>query len=162
MPQGAELVDIFRSAGGGQPIKTAQQIFGPDPWVRTTGRQEDVGGWFSTDIRRLVVPANADAERAALVSGYWVKQPIEDTYDEAVGGNRPILDRQPKEGPINSFVAGPEPGPGSRFGQTRYYRHPDANVRWTIAIGQLHRFWVKAEDLEPVPPAEVEAFLVAH
>jgi len=153
---------IFRSAGGGQPIKTAQQIFGPDPWVRTTGRQEDVGGWFSTDIRRLVVPANADAERAALVSGYWVKQPIEDTYDEAVGGNRPILDRQPKEGPINSFVAGPEPGPGSRFGQTRYYRHPDANVRWTIAIGQLHRFWVKAEDLEPVPPAEVEAFLVAH
>jgi Domain of unknown function (DUF4157) len=149
---------IYRSAGGGQPIITAQQVFGPDPWVRTIGRQQDVGGWFSTDIRTLVVPANADAQRVALVSGYYVKQPIEDTYDEVRKAGRPILDRQPKDGPISSFVAGPEPGV-SRFGQTRYYRHTDPDFRWTVAIGELREFWVKASDLDPVPPADIKAYI---
>jgi hypothetical protein len=153
---------IYRSAGGGQPIHTAQQIFGPDPWVRTTGPQRDVGGWFSTDMRALVVPANADAQRAALVSGYWVKQPIEDTLDEVRAGGRPILDRQPAQGPVNSFVAGPEPGSHSRFGQTRYYRHQNPDVRWTVAIGELREFWVKVSDLERVPAAEVERYAGPH
>jgi hypothetical protein len=155
--RGAET-PIYRSAGGGQPIITSQQIFGPDPWVRTTGRQEDVGGWFSTDIRKLVVPANADAQRASLISGYYVKQSIEDTFDEVQEGGRPILDRQPAEGRINSFVAGPEPGRGSRFGQTRYYRHSDPDFRWTIALGELHEFWVKASDMELVTNTEVENY----
>ncbi len=149
---------IYRSAGGGQQILTAQQVFGPDPWVRTTGEQRDVGGWFSTDIRKLVVPANADAQRAALVSGYWVKQPIEDTLDEVKAGGRPVLDRQPATGPVNSFVAGPEPAGRDRFGQTRYYRHPDPDIRWTVALGELHEFWVKAGDLESIPVADVQAY----
>jgi hypothetical protein len=149
---------VYRSAGGNQPIITAQQIFGPDPWVRATGQREDVGGRFSTDMRALVVPANADAQRAALVSGYWVKQSIEDTLDEVRDGGRPILDRQPAKGPLNSFVAGPEPGGHSRFGQTRYYRHGDPDVRWTIALGELHEFWVKAGDLQPVPRSEIDAY----
>jgi hypothetical protein len=148
---------IYRSAGGKQPIITAQQVFGPDPWVRTTGQRKDVGGWFSTDMRALVVPANADAQRAALVSGYWVHQPIEDTFDEVREGGRSILDRQPAEGPITSFVAGPEPGSASRFGETRYYRHPDPDMRWTIALGELHEFWVKVSDLESVATADVES-----
>jgi Domain of unknown function (DUF4157) len=152
---------IYRSAGGGQKILTAQQIFGPDPWVRTTGTRKDVGGWFSTDIRVLVVPANGDAQRASLVSGYWVKQRIEDTYDEVRAGGRAILDRQPVEGPLNSFVAGPEPGSPSRFGQTRYYRPADPDMIWTIAIGELHEFWVKASDLVAVPENEVARYAAA-
>ena len=153
---------IYRSAGGGQKILTAQQIFGPDPWVRATGTRKDVGGWFSTDIRVLAVPANADAQRASLVSGYWVKQRIEDTYDEVRAGGREILDRQPAEGPLNSFVAGPEPGSGSRFGQTRYYRPADPDMVWTIAIGELREFWVKASDLVPVPEEEVARYTAGH
>jgi hypothetical protein len=157
LKNGAET-PVYRSAGGGQPIKTAQQVFGTDPWVRTVGRREDVGGWFSTDMRALVVPANADAQRSALVAGYWVKQPIEDTYDEVRDGGRPILDRQPASGPINSFVAGPEPGDRSRFGSTRYYRHTDPNIRWTVALGELREFWVKVENLEAVPATEVSTY----
>lgn len=149
---------IYRSAGGGQVIRTSQQVFGPDPWVRVAGPRKDVGGWFSKDIRVLVVPANADAQRSALVSGYWVKQPIEDTFEEVEKSGRPILDRQPSEGPLTSFVAGPEPGARSRFGETRYYRHSDPNVRWTVALGELREFWVKAEDLEPLPPSAVRAY----
>jgi Domain of unknown function (DUF4157) len=149
---------IFRSAGGLQLILTSQQIFGSDPWVRTTGQQRDVGGLLSTDMRIRVVPANADAQRAALISGYWVKQPIEDTLDEVRAGGRPILDRQPAQGSVNSFVAGPEPGSHSRFGQTRYYRHPDPNFRWTVALGELHEFWVKRDDLVQVPDNDITAF----
>jgi len=150
---------IYRSAGGRQPILTAQQIFGPDPWVRPAGARKDVGGWFRTDVRALVVPANADAQRASLVSGYWVKQRIEDTYDEVRQGGREILERQPAEGPLNSFVAGPEPGAQSRFGQTRYYRPADPDIIWTIAIGELRDFWVKADDLVPVPEEEVARYV---
>jgi hypothetical protein len=158
LKNGAET-PIYRSAGGGQRIITAQQVFGPDPWVRTTGQQKDVGGWFSTDMRTLVVPANADAQRAALVSGYWVKQSIEDTLDEVREGGRPILDRQPPEGLLNSFVAGLEPGSRSRFGQTRYYRHPDPSVRWTIALGELREFWVKTSDLERVSRTDIDTYI---
>jgi hypothetical protein len=148
---------IYRSADGAQPIITAQQIFGPDPWVRTIGQQRDVGGLFSTRMRSLVVPANADAQRAALISGYWVHQPIEDTFEEIRRSGRPVLDRQPPDGVLNSFVAGPEPGATSRFGQTRYYRHPDPGIRWTIALGELRQFWVDTADLEAVPIAQVTA-----
>jgi hypothetical protein len=158
---GAET-PVYRSAGGGQRILTAQQIFGPDPWVRTIGARKDVGGWFTTDVRALVVPANTDAQRASLVSGYWVKQRIEDTYDEVRKGGREILERQPAEGPLNSFVAGPEPGAQSRFGQTRYYRPADPDVIWTIAIGELREFWVKAGDLVPVPEEEVSRYAAGH
>jgi hypothetical protein len=86
-----------------------------------------------------------------------VKQPIEDTFDEIQREGRPILDRQPPEGMLQSFVAGPEPG-HSRFGETRYYRHGDPDVRWTVAIGELREFWVAADDLVAVAPTEVEAY----
>jgi len=150
--------EIYRSAGGRQRIITAQQLLGPDPWVRTLGRREDVGGWFSTDMRVLVVPANADAQRAALISGYWVKQPIEDTLEEVKESGRPILDKQPPRGVLNSFVAGPEAGANSRFGETRYYRPTDPDMRWTIALGELRQFWVKASDLAPVTPGELSTY----
>lgn len=76
--------------------------------------------------RVLVVPANADAQRSALLSGYVVKQPIEETFREVRDIGRPIIDLEPPAGDnIDTFVAGPERGEDSRFGQTRYYRHPN-------------------------------------
>ena len=92
------------------------------------------------------------ATRAAIVSTYVVKKTPDEVLDEVREGNRPILSRSPPEGEgdVVSFVAGPEPG-NSRFGETRYYRHPNwPDVRWTAAIGELHQFWVDSRDLEPV------------
>lgn len=151
---------IFRSAHGGQPIYSSRQVFGPEPWVRTLGQHVEGGvwSWFAhghAGDRVLVVPANADAQRSALVSAYPIKQPIGDTYDEVRASRRPILQRQPPDGSLQSFVAGPEPGDSSRFGETRYYRHPEFPYQWTAAIGELHQFWVNAEDLEPVAQTNV-------
>lgn len=156
---------VYRSARGRQPILSSQQFFGPDPWVRPTGKQLETSWWQSfqrrqTDDRLLVVPANGDAERSSLVSAYWVQQPIEDVFDEVRDGKREIKDRQPRDGKIlNSFVAGPEPGDNSRFGDTRYYRHYDPDVRWTVAIGELRQFWIDASELEAVPQAEIANYL---
>ena len=76
-----------------------------------------------------------------------------------IGEVVPDFSAETTEGPINSFVAGPEPEIRSRFGATRYYRHQDPNIRWTIAIGELHEFWVEAKDLEPVSAADVQSYL---
>ena len=158
--KGGSETHIFRSANG-QPILSGQQVFGPDPWVRPVG--ESVSGglwkWFRRghySARVLVEAANADAERSSLVSAYQITQSIEDTLDEAKEGGRPILKRDPEEGHLDSFVAGPGPE-GSRFGTTRYYRHPQ-DPRWTVAIGELRQFWVNEDDLEPVPRPDVKAY----
>lgn len=154
---------LYRSARGGQPILSDQQLLGDDPWVRTLGttREGGFGAWFfhgQWNDRVLVAPANADAQRAAQVSAYVVKKPPDEVLEEVRAGNRPILDRTPADGEVVSFVAGPEPGE-SRFGETRYYRHPNwPEVRWTAAIGELHSFWVDARDLEPVAPEDVERY----
>jgi hypothetical protein len=164
LKQGSET-PVYRSARGHQPILSSKQFFGPDPWVRPMGKKLETSWWQSfqhgqSEDRLLVVPANGDAERSSLVSAYWVHEPIEDVFDEVKDGGRPITDRQPeKGGPLNSFVAGPEPGSDSRFGETRYYRHNDPDVRWTVSIGELRQFWVDATDLEPVTPSQVSTYV---
>ncbi len=163
--QGSET-SLYRSARGGQPILSDQQLLGNDPWVRSLGREQSggIGGWFwhgQYRDRMLVAPANADAQRAAIVSTYVVKKTPDEVLDEVREGNRPILSRSPPEGEgdVVSFVAGPEPG-NSRFGETRYYRHPNwPDVRWTAAIGELHQFWVDSRDLEPVALQDVNAYV---
>lgn len=162
LKQGSET-PLFRSASGGQPILSDQQLLGDDPWVRLLGRSREggFGRWFfhgQWRDRELVAPANADAQRAAQLSAYVVKKPPPDVLEEVQAGNRPILSRSPPDGDVESFVAGPEPG-DSRFGETRYYRHPNwPDVRWTAAIGELRQFWVNARDLEPVGEDDVTRY----
>ncbi len=158
--KGGSETHIFRSANG-QPILNGKQVFGPDPWVRPVG--ESVSGglwkWFRRghySARLLVEAANADAERSSLVSAYEITQSIDDTLDEAKKGGRSILKRDPEEGHVESFIAGPGPE-GSRFGTTHYYRSSE-NPQWTVAIGELRQFWVNEDDLEPVPRADVSAY----
>jgi hypothetical protein len=140
-------------------VISAQRTFGPDPWVRIVGAEKDVGGFLRTDVRVPVVPANADAERAAAFAAYWVQLPIDEVFEEVTAHHRPILDRQPPTGRIiESFVAGPLPG-STRFGDTRYHRHPDPGTRMTAAIGELNQFWVDRDDLWEVPSAEVEGYV---
>lgn len=162
LKQGSET-PLFRSASGGQPILSDQQLLGDDPWVRMLGRSREggLGRWFfhgQWRDRELVAPANADAQRAAQVSAYVVKKPPPDVLEEVQEGNRPILSRSPPDGDVESFVAGPEPG-DSRFGETRYYRHPNwPDVRWTAAIGELRQFWVNSRDLEPVGEDDITRY----
>jgi hypothetical protein len=158
---GAETT-IYRAAHksfrGEQVILNSQRLFGPDPWVRVVGPDVDVGGRFSTDVRVRVTPANADAERAALVSAYWVFHDLDDTLAEVRRAGRPILSREPAEGPvIDSFVAGPLPG-DPRFGITRYHRHADPDVSNTAAIGELNEFWVERDALVAISAEEVERY----
>lgn len=154
---------LYRSARGGQPIMSDRQLLGDDPWVRTLGRELEGGAWQwfrrgQWRDRVLVAPANADALRAAQVATYHIKEEPEDVLKEVQKGNRPILRREPADGDVVSFVAGPEPG-DSRFGETSYYRHPNwPNVRWTVAIGELRQFWVDERYLEPVGLEESEAY----
>lgn len=154
---------LYRSASGGQPILSDQQLLGDNPWVRTLGRSQEggLGNWFfhgQWPDRMLVAPANADAQRAAQVSAYVIKKPPPDVLDEVREARRPILSRSPSEGEVESFVAGPEPG-NSRFGETRYYRHPNwPEPRWTAAIGELRQFWVNSRDLEPVDVEDVNRY----
>lgn len=154
---------LFRSASGGQPILSDQQLLGDDPWVRALGRTQEggLGNWFFHNQwpdRMLVAPANADAQRAAQVSAYVVKKTPSEVLDEVREAGRPILSRSPPDGEVDSFVAGPEPG-GTRFGETRYYRHPNwPEPRWTAAIGELRQFWVNSRDLEPVEVEDVNRY----
>jgi hypothetical protein len=154
---------LYRSARGGQPIMSDRQLLGNDPWVRTLGRELEGGAWQwfrrgQWRDRVLVAPANADALRAAQVATYHIKEEPDDVLKEVQKGNRPILRREPADGDVVSFVAGPEPGE-SRFGETSYYRHPNwPEVRWTVAIGELRQFWVDERYLEPVGLEESEAF----
>ncbi|MDX3748931.1 hypothetical protein [Streptomyces sp. AK08-02] len=157
---------IYRAAHKGgrleQRILNSQRLFGPDPWVRAVGPDTDVGGWFGTDIRVRVTPANADAQRVALAAAYWVGGDIHDVFDEVREAGRPIVDRQPEEGRfvdvLDSFVAGPKPG-DPRFGNTRYHRHPDPDVGLTAAIGELNEFWVERDDLVQVPAADLGRYI---
>jgi hypothetical protein len=143
-----------------QQILNSQLLFGPDPWVRVVGPDTDVG-LIGKQFRVRVTPANADAERVSLASSYWVGGDIYDAFEEVTKHGRPILDRQPADGRIiDSFLAGPMPG-NTRFGNTRYYRHPDGAVGRTAAIGELYEFWVERDDLEPIPTAEVERYATA-
>lgn len=159
---------LFRSASGGQPILSDEQLLGNDPWVRPLGTEREGGAWRwfrygQSKDRVLVAPANADAQRAAEVSAYVIKKTPDEVLEEVQAGNRPIISRSPPEGEgdVVSFVAGPEPG-DSRFGETRYYRHPNwPEVRWTAAIGELHRFWVNAGDLKPVDVDDVDKYAAA-
>ena len=154
---------IYRSARGGQPIQSSKQLLGNDPWVRLLGKELEGGvyQWFVRGQYRdrvLVVPANADAKRGAVVSAYEIKKTPDEVLEEVKDGNRPIISREPADGDVTSFVAGPEPGE-SRFGETRYYRHPNwPDIRHTVAIGELTQFWVDERDLEPVGLPESEAY----
>ncbi|MFB9240306.1 DUF4157 domain-containing protein [Massilia antarctica] len=153
---------LFRSASGAQPILSDQQLLGDDPWVRPLGRRVGGGAWNcfmrgNYADRVLVEPANADAQRGTVLSAYAVKRPIDQVLDEVSEAGRPITQRQPPEGRLDSFVAGPEPG-NSRFGETRYYRHPDMPEQQTAAIGELRQFWVNADDIEPVVAAKVSDY----
>ena len=48
--------------------------------------------------------------------------------------------------------------PGStQFGITRYYPHPQLRNS-SVAIGELNRFWVDADDLSYVHPARVREY----
>lgn len=162
LKQGSET-PLFRSASGGQPILSDQQLLGNDPWVRLLGRTQEggLGSWFfhgQWPDRVLVAPANVDAQRAAQVSAYVVKKPPGEVLDEVQAAGRPILSRSPPDGDVDSFVAGPEPG-SARFGETRYYRHPNwPDVRWTAAIGELHQFWVNSRDIEAVGEDDVNRY----
>jgi hypothetical protein len=144
---------LYRSAGGSfnsQPIMTDKQLLGDDPWVRTLNKRRN--------DRVLVAPANADAQRAAVVSAYLIKSHIDDVLEEVQEGKRPIISRYPQEGDVESFVAGPEPGE-SRFGETRYYRHPNwPEYKWTVAIGELTQFWVDERDLAPVALQDIDKY----
>lgn len=152
--------NIFRSAHGGQSIRSSRQMFGPNPWVRLLG-QRMRGGILSAIMqghysdRVLVAPANADASLSAQISVYQIYQSIEDTLSEVEQGGRAIISRQPPTGRLQSFVAGPDSGPNARFGSTRYYRHPQQLNDRTVAMGELRRFWVDASDLEPVSASAV-------
>lgn len=154
---------LFRSARGGQPILSDQQLLGDNPWVHPVGRRIEgsAWGWFryagGGNDRVLVEPANADAARGVAVAVYAVKEEIDDVLDEVREGGRPILQRTPAEGRLESFVAGPDPQ-GTRFGETRYYRHPEQPNNQTAAIGELKQFWVNGDDLEPVTEADVTAY----
>lgn len=154
---------LYRSASGGQPILSDEQLLGDDPWVRMLGREKEggVGQWFfhgQWPDRVLVTPANADAQRAAQVSAYVVKKTPSEVLEEVEAGGRPILSRSPPDGDVDAFVAGPEPG-NSRFGETRYYRHPNwPDPRWTAAIGELRQFWVNSRDLEQVGVSDVDRY----
>ncbi len=155
--------DLYRSARGRQKILSAQQLLGDDPWVRTLGEESEGGVWQSTAHnqyrdRVLVTPANTDAQRSAVVSAYQIYETPDEVLEEVKSGHRPIISRSPADGEVVSFVAGPEPG-NSRFGETRYYRHPNwPDVRRTVAIGELQQFWVDAQDLEPVELQESEDY----
>jgi hypothetical protein len=152
----------FRSASGNQRILSHQQLFGSDPWVHVVGPRIEGGAWRwfrygQWRNRVLVEPANADAERASMVSSYEINRSIGDVLDEVQEGGRPIIRRDPKEGRLESFVAGPEPGV-SRFGETRYYRSPSDERDKTVAMGELHQFWVNSRDLESVAAADISAY----
>lgn len=143
---------LWRSAQGGQPIRSAGMFLGPQPWVRVLGRR--VGGgvwnWFrygNYQQRILVAPANGDALRAALNSVYLIHEEIDDVLEEVRNGGRPILSRSEQHGRLNGFVAGPDSGASPRFGTTRYQRHPQHPNIWTVAIGELKQFWVDASEL---------------
>ncbi len=153
---------LYRSAHG-QRILSAQHLLGPNPWVRPAGRRVGGGAWSwfrrgHYSARIMVIPANADAQRSALVSAYQINEKIDDVLNEVRNGGRPILSRQPMSGRLESFVAGPASG-DPRFGETRYYRHQQRPNLWTVAIGQLNRFWVDEDQLEPVGIARVDEYL---
>jgi hypothetical protein len=153
---------LYRSAHG-QRIPTAQHLLGMDPWVRPAGRSVGGGAWSwfrrgHYSSRVLVVPANIDAQRSAEVSAYQINQEIDDVLEEVQQGGRPITDRQPRDGPLNSFVAGPA-ADDPRFGETRYYRHQQQPNMYTVAIGQLNQFWVDGDELEPVETQDVQRYM---
>ncbi len=153
---------LFRSAEGMQPILSAQQFLGSDPWVRVLGRRVSGGvfKWFFRghyQERVLVAPANGDAFRASVNSAYSVKSSIEDVLAEVRASGRPILSEPPPGERLESFVAGPDSASPQRFGITRYQRDPNPELRntKTVAIGELKQFYVNADELAPVDPQEV-------
>jgi len=148
---------VYRYARGSS-IGSSSSLFGPNPWVRRVGGAE-WSFWQTRGARALVVPANADAQRSALVSAYQINKPIQDVLKEVRENNRPVTDIAPAgaEGvDIRGFVAGPRP---PDLGVTRYYRHPQYPDIWTVAIGQLDQFWIDPDDLEPVPQSEVQNYI---
>jgi hypothetical protein len=152
---------IFRSARGGQPILSDQAYMGPNPWVRTLGRKIEGGAWSwfrygQGGDRVQVAPANGDALRAAQVAAYRIFKSIDDTLTEVKEGGRPILSESRPNDRLEGFVAGPDAE--GRFGITRYYREPNEPNRWTAAIGELHQFWVDADQLEAVGADKVKAY----
>jgi hypothetical protein len=60
---------LFRSASGGQPILSDQQLLGDNPWVRALGRTQEggLGNWFfhgQRPDRMLVAPAKLVTARS--------------------------------------------------------------------------------------------------
>lgn len=157
--------NIFRSAHGSQNIRSSQQLFGPDPWVRPLGARMEGGflAWFTqghASDRLLVEPANGDARRGISPASYQIYENIDDVRDEVREGGRAILDEQRVNGNLQSFVGGPSVGDDNRFGMVRYYIHP-SNPSWSVAIGELNQFWVDASDMELVRAEQITSYLSA-
>jgi hypothetical protein len=91
---------------------------GSNTWVREVGQ----GAAYPSRSGRLhVEAANAEAAAVAQVALYVINKKIEDVYDEVKGQGRAILGREPAEGTLQSFSAGPLP---PELGGTLYVRHP--------------------------------------
>jgi len=135
-----------------QPITNASSKLGPEPWVRVLGPIIKGG-------RVFVEPANLDTLMAVVNSEYDIDKKIEDVLEEVREGGRAIKSRQPQYGPLESFVAGPEGPPKARFGETTYRRDPESPYGWTKALGELKKFYVDADELEPISAEKLKAYL---
>jgi hypothetical protein len=133
-------------------VITAPEFLGANAWVREAGEQ---GGGSAGRLH--VEPANAEAAAVAQNAWYIVHKEIDSVYEEVEGTGRAITSRQPPDGRLESFTAGPFP---PELGPTRYIRHPDPDARnlYTIAIGQLLQFWVDRDDLEPITDDAASAY----
>jgi hypothetical protein len=149
--------DLYRTMGSGwvhprENIQSASALLGPAPWVHVLERR----GGFA-----FVEAANADAARSTGVSMYTIQKPIDKVLKEVQASDRAIVERWPEDGTLQGFVAGPSASDPRFGGETRYYRRPDEPDIWTVAIGQLDRFWVRESDLVQVEAAALDRYAPA-
>jgi hypothetical protein len=146
---------LFPDMDSAAVVESSHLFLGKDPWVTTIERRSTYLG-LGTD-RVLVAPANAEALEGALNAWYVVTDSLETALKDARKRNREILsETRSASRALQSFVAGPDPE--GRVGVTRYIPHPNFSGQ-CIAIGELKRFWVSANDLEPVDAAAVGAYM---
>jgi hypothetical protein len=147
---------LLRSKGEGlfntQPLIGAGDRIGANAWVRVIRR---------SGSKLFVEPVNADAHQAVALAAYVINDDLEDVWEECKEGGRDVYPAKlPSfgDGPLLGFQAGPETTGDQRFGWTRYQKKPD-NVAWTLAFGELYKFWVAEGDTTVVTEEEVEAYL---
>ena len=151
--QGATLL---RSKGEGmfntQPLIGAGDRLGPNAWVREIRR---------SGSKLFVEPVNAEAHQAVALAAYVINDDLEDVWHECKDGGRKVHPAELPEfgdGPLVGFQAEPETEGEQRFGWTRYQKKPD-NLAWTVAFGELRKFWISEDDATVVTDDEVEAYL---